>query len=62
MIAKNRCLDCSHAWQDRPVGFAIHQACPKCDSLYWEWKNYDAGAEPKRDTPSVSLASKHPSS
>jgi hypothetical protein len=56
MLAKNRCAACSHEWQDRPVGFAIHPACPKCGSLYWEWTNYDEAPEPRRDTPAVSLA------
>ncbi|HEX5789099.1 MAG TPA: hypothetical protein VFY03_13030 [Woeseiaceae bacterium] len=56
MIAKNRCHECGHDWQDRPMGFAIHQACPNCASLYWEWRNYDEACEPRRHTPSVSLA------
>ena len=56
MIASNRCSKCSHEWQDRPMGFAIQQACPNCDSPYWEWTNYDGEIEARRHTPSISLA------
>lgn len=55
MIAKNRCSRCGHEWQDRPLGFAIHQACPKCGSDYWEWTNYDDTSEPKPGPYSISL-------
>ena len=40
VIAHNRCLKCDHEWQDKPMGFARHLACPKCGSEYWEWINY----------------------
>ena len=55
MIAKNRCTECTHEWQDRPMGFAIHVACPKCGSPYWRWTNYDTGMEARRATPSISF-------
>lgn len=55
MIARNRCCKCGHTWQDRPVGFAFHQACPKCGSDYWEWTNYDDKTEPRAGPRSISL-------
>ena len=45
MIARNQCCECGHKWQDRPIGFAIHHACPKCGSAYWEWTNYEKDDE-----------------
>ena len=45
MIARNQCCECGHKWQDRPIGFAIHHACPKCGSAYWSWTNYEKDDE-----------------
>lgn len=39
--ARNRCCQCDFEWQDRPFGLAKYHSCPKCDSAYWEWLNYD---------------------
>jgi predicted nucleic acid-binding Zn-ribbon protein len=55
MFANNRCIECAHEWQDRPMGFALYHACPECGSAYWEWINYDGNTEPRRHTPSISL-------
>jgi hypothetical protein len=60
MLARNRCSNCGHAWQDRPMGFAIHPVCPRCTSAYWEWTNYDPSPPARRHTPSVSLATDPP--
>ncbi len=40
IIAYNRCAKCWHEWQDKPMGFARHLACPKCGSEYWRWINH----------------------
>ena len=55
MMARNRCCRCGHEWQDRPSGYAVHQACPACDSEYWEWTNFDETAEAGPGPTSVSL-------
>jgi predicted Zn-ribbon and HTH transcriptional regulator len=39
--ARNRCCQCGFEWQDLPFGLAKYRACPKCDSTYWEWLNFD---------------------
>ena len=39
--ASNRCVECGYEWQDQPYGLAKYHSCPKCDSIYWEWLNYD---------------------
>ena len=41
VIARNRCEDCEHAWEDKPMGFARYLTCPRCNSPYWEWLNFD---------------------
>jgi len=40
VVARNRCCQCGHEWQDRPMGYAQHHTCPKCGSVYWEWLDY----------------------
>ena len=40
-LARNRCTNCGKEWLDKPVGFAQHQACPNCGSVYWEWLNHE---------------------
>ena len=40
-LALNRCCSCGYEWQDQPFGLAKYHACPKCDSAYWEWTNFD---------------------
>ena len=41
VIAQNRCEDCEHVWEDKPMGFARYLTCPRCHSPYWEWLNFD---------------------
>ena len=40
-LAHNRCCDCGYEWQDKPFGLAKYHVCPKCESAYWEWLNFD---------------------
>lgn len=39
--AMNRCCRCRHEWLDRPFGYAVRDACPKCASVYWRWLDYE---------------------
>lgn len=41
VIARNRCADCEHVWEDKPTGFAYYLTCPRCQSEYWEWLNHN---------------------
>ena len=40
-LAKNKCCDCGHKWQDWSGVNAEIRVCPKCSSLYWYWLDYD---------------------
>lgn len=53
-VAKNRCSDCGREWSDLPIGFARHDRCPACGSLYWQWLNYEE-ASPQRGARAVNL-------
>lgn len=39
-FALNRCRQCGHKWIDLPGTLSKHAACPSCESLYWDWLNY----------------------
>ncbi len=53
-MARNRCSGCAIEWSDLPIGFARHDRCPGCGSLYWEWLNYEETL-PERSVRSVNL-------
>ncbi len=47
MVAKYKCWNCGHEWETRveggsfPLKYPHSDNCPRCDNLYFEWKNYD---------------------
>ena len=40
-IVLNRCCRCDYEWRDQPFGHARHDTCPRCDSVYWQWRDYE---------------------
>lgn len=53
-VTRNRCSECAKEWSDLPIGFARHDRCPACGSLYWEWLNYEEEA-PQRSARALNL-------
>ena len=39
-IAHNVCTKCKYQWHDMPGAWAKASQCPRCESDYWEWRNY----------------------